>query len=239
MSSEQPPVPPQPDTETLADTNDAQEERGRIGYGRNERASSWMLGAVLIAIVLGIGAWQWFGASDDDDTTGPNSVDSPIIGAAAPDFTLQTFAGEDITLSDQRGRVVIINFWGSWCEPCNREMPAFQNFWESSPDDVVMIGVGSKQDTLERSQEFAERFSITYPIGRDDGGDRVTVGTIAQDYSITFYPMTFFVDPAGNISSLVVGEMDESDLESYVEKARGEGAVAPAAPLVMDHRRRT
>lgn len=226
-------------TETLADTDETQDERGRIGYGRNERTSSWMLGAVLILIVVGIGAYQWFGGEEEDNGSGARSVDSPIVGAQAPDFTLQTFSGEEITLGDQRGKVVILNFWGSWCEPCIREMPAFQAYWEASPDDVMMIGVGAKQDSVENSREFAERFDITYPIGRDDGGNRVTIGTIAQDYGITFYPMTFVIDANGVISSLVVGEMDESDLDSYVQKARDAAESASPKTLAIHHRRFT
>lgn len=223
---------------TLADTDEAQEDRGRIGYGRNERTSSWMLGAALILIVVGIGAFQWLGDREDDaDTGGPHSVDSPIVGAQAPDFTLQTFSGEEVTLSEQQGKVVVLNFWGSWCEPCIREMPAFQAYWEASPDDVMLIGVGAKQDSMENSREFAERFDITYPIGRDDGGTRVTVGTIARDYGITFYPMTFIIAPDGIISSLVIGEMDEDDLDAYVQKARDEGEARLHAPLAIIHRR--
>lgn len=235
MSTEQP-ESQLPDDVTLADTDESQEDRGRIGYGRNERTSSWMLGAVLILLVVAIGAYQWFGSNDGDDSNKVNEVDSPIVGAEAPDFTLQTFAGEDITLSEQRGNVVILNFWGSWCEPCIREMPAFQAYWESAPDDVVMIGVGAKQDSPEKSQEFAERFGVTYPIGRDDGGDRVTTGLIAQDYQISFYPMTYIIDPDGVISSLVVGEMDEEALDSYVQKARDGSSASAPAPMAIDRR---
>lgn len=225
--------------QTLADTDESPEERGRIGYGKNERTSSWMLGAALIAVVLSIGAWQWFGGGEDDnDPGGPRELETAAVGQPAPDFTLHTFAGEDVTLSEQRGKVVVLNFWGSWCEPCIREMPAFQRYWESSPDDVMMIGVGAKQDPVDRSREFAERFDITYPIGRDDGGERVTAGTIATDYTITFYPMTYVINPEGVVSSLVIGEMDEDDLDEYVQKARDEVSQgADSAPMAMYARR--
>lgn len=242
MSSDSPTPPvnePTPEP-TLADTEDSQEDRGRIGYGKNERKSSWMLGAALILIVLALGAYQWTrdGGDDSDNTNDSNSVDVPAVGKPAPDFTLQTFSGEDITLSEQQGKVVIVNFWGSWCEPCKKEMPAFQAFWESSPDDVVIIGVGGKQDTDERSRDFAESFDITYPIGRDSGGDKVATGSIATDYTVTFYPMTYVISPDGVISSLVIGEMDESDLESYVQKARDDAGTGTATPQAMDTRRR-
>lgn len=242
MTTEQPEIEPTDEntTESLADTDESQEDRGRIGYGRNERTSSWMLGLVLILLVVGIGAYQydWFGTGDDDnDDSSGQSLDTPLVGEEAPDFTLETFDGEDITLSDQRGKVVILNFWGSWCEPCIREMPAFQAFWESSPDDVMMIGVGAKQDSMENSREFAERFDITYPIGRDDGGTRVTTGLIAQDYSIMAYPMTFVISPDGVISSLVLGEMHEEDLEAYVEKAREDSEARSHQPIAINNRR--
>lgn len=224
--------------QTLADTDETQEERGRIGYGKNERTSSWMLGAALIAVVLAIGAWQWFGAGDGDDNGGPREVDSAAVGKPAPEFTLHTFSGEDVRLSDQRGKVVVLNFWGSWCEPCIREMPAFQRYWESAPDDVMMIGVGAKQDPVERSREFAERFDITYPIGRDDGGERVTSGTIATDYTITFYPMTYVINPEGVVSALVIGEMDEDDLDEYVKNARDEvSGTGVFSPMAMHTRK--
>lgn len=227
---------------TLADTDETQEERGRIGYGRNERTSSWLLGAALILLVLALGVYQWTRGGDDSDNnssdSGSTSVEVPAVGKTAPDFTLTTFSGEDITLSEQQGKVVIVNFWGSWCEPCKREMPAFQAFWESAPDDVMIIGVGGKQDSETNSREFAESFDITYPIGRDAGGDKVATGSIATDYTVTFYPMTYIISPNGVVSSLVIGEMDEEDLASYVQKARDDGNATPASPHAFDSRRR-
>lgn len=239
------PTPPVNDPKpepTLADTDDAQEDRGRIGYGKNERTSSWMLGAVLIVIVLALGVYQWTRGGDDntpeENDGGSQNVDVPAVGRPAPDFTLQTFAGEEISLSDQEGKVVILNFWGSWCEPCKKEMPAFQRYWESAPDDVVLIGVGGKQDSEDRSREFAESFGITYPIGRDSAGEKVASGKIATDYTVTFYPMTYVIGPDGVISSLVIGEMDEADLETYVQKARDDAATGTATPQAITTNRR-
>lgn len=238
------PTPPpdnQPQDETLADSDESQEDRGRIGYGKNERTSSWLLGAALILVVLVLGVYQWTRGGDDsssNDNGGSTSVDVPTVGKPAPDFTLSTFGGEEITLSEQQGKVVIVNFWGSWCEPCKREMPAFQAYWESAPDDVMMIGVGGKQDSEDRSRAFAESFDITYPIGRDSGGDRVASGSIATDYTVTFYPMTYLISPNGVISSLVIGEMDEDDLATYVQKARDDALAATPAAQVIDVRRR-
>lgn len=205
---------------TLADTDESQEERGRIGYGRYERRSSWILGAALVLIVAAIGLFQALGGDDENGTGGPSSLDIATIGQPAPDFSMQTFSGETFTLSEHRGEVVVMNFWGSWCEPCKREMPAFQGYWEGAPDDVMFVGVGSKRDPEDKAIAFAEEYGVTYPIGRDTEGGTVAAGQISKDYNISFYPMTYIIDPNGNISALVIGEMDEDDLDGYISQAR-------------------
>ena len=204
---------------SLADTDESQEERGRIGYGKYERRSSWILGAALVLIVATIGLFQALGG-DDEDGSRSSSLDTATIGQAAPDFSMQTFSGESFTLSEHRGEVVVMNFWGSWCEPCKREMPAFQGYWENAPDDVMFVGVGSKRDPEDKAVAFAEEYGVTYPIGRDTEGGTVAAGQISKDYNISFYPMTYIIDPEGNISALVIGEMDEDDLNGYIEQAR-------------------
>lgn len=206
---------------TLADTDESQDERGRIGYGKYERRSSWILGAALILIVVAIGLFQALGGEDEDNPTGgPSSLDIATIGQPAPDFAMETFSGETFTLSEHRGEVVVMNFWGSWCEPCKREMPAFQGYWESAADDVMFVGVGSKRDPEDKAIAFAEEYGVTYPIGRDTEGGTVAAGQISKDYNISFYPMTYIIDPDGNISALVIGEMDEEDLDGYINEAR-------------------
>jgi cytochrome c biogenesis protein CcmG, thiol:disulfide interchange protein DsbE len=205
---------------TLADTDESQDERGRIGYGRYERRSSWILGGVLVLIVLAIGLFQALGGDDGDTGSRSSSLDVGTIGEPAPDFSMETFDGEVFTLSEHRGQVVVMNFWGSWCEPCKREMPAFQSAWENSPDDVMFVGVGSKRDPEDKAIAFAEEYGVTYPIGRDTEGGTVAAGQISKDYNVSFYPMTYIIAPGGEISALVIGEMNEEDLESYIDQAR-------------------
>jgi peroxiredoxin len=205
---------------SLADTDESQDDRGRIGYGKNERRSSWMLGLALVLIVTAIGVYQMV-SSDDGNGSDAVAVGGPRIGQPAPDFTLQTHDGEPFTLSEHRGEVVVVNFWGSWCEPCREEMPALQSAWEERQDeDVVFVGVGSKRDSEENAVEFAEEYGVTYPIGRDTEGGTVAAGQISKDYQINWYPMTFFIDANGNISAIVITEMDSVDLDHYIEEAQ-------------------
>src|SRR5699024_6655772 len=128
---------------------------------------------------------------DGDDETSTEPEAHGKIGDAAPDFTMETFDGDTFQLSDHRGEVVIVNFWGSWCEPCKKEMPAFQQAWEESGDDVTFVGVGSKRDPENKAREFADEFGVTYPIGLDTEGGSRAAGKITKDYDIVAYPTTY------------------------------------------------
>lgn len=210
-----------PERPMLADDDEDQEERGRIGYGKDERRSSLLLGLLLVLVIAAIGVYSALGSDDGDGAS--TGQENALVGDPAPDFTLTTFGGETFQLSDHRGEVVIVNFWGSWCDPCREEMPAFQEASQSSGDDVIFVGVGSKRDPEDKAIEFAEEFGVTYPIGRDTEGGTRAAGQITKDYNVSFYPTTFIVDPEGNISSVVVGEMNTDDLETYIAKARNGG----------------
>ena len=207
---------------SLADDDDSQDERGRIGYGRYERKSSWMLGLSLVLVLAAIGIYTAIGSDDGDGDDG--NYGYARVGEDAPDFTLQTFEGEPFTLSDHRGEVVVVNFWGSWCEPCIREMPAFQEVYETSGDDVAFVGVGSEL-TEETSLgylaiEFAEDAGVTFPIGLDSEGGTRAAGQITKDFNIVVYPTTFVVDPDGKIAGVYPAEMHGEDLEKAIEDAR-------------------
>lgn len=201
----------------LADDDDAQDERGRIGYGRNERKSSWMLGLALVLVIAAIGIYSAVGGGDDDS---PSNNGISRVGDAAPDFEMTTFEGETFRLSEHRGEVVIVNFWGSWCDPCREEMPAFQQASETSGDDVTFVGVGSKRDPEDKALAFAKEFGVTYPIGRDTEGGTAAAGQITKDFGLAVYPTTYIVDPDGNISAIIMNGMDTDDLASYIQQAR-------------------
>jgi cytochrome c biogenesis protein CcmG/thiol:disulfide interchange protein DsbE len=112
---------------------------------------------------------------------------------AAPDFTLTTLQGETITLSDLRGKVVVINFWASWCGPCRVEAPVLERVWQQYKDrGVVLLGV-AYTDTESGARAFIAEFNQTYPNGLD-------LGTrISDQYHITGVPETFVVDQNGDV----------------------------------------
>jgi len=113
-------------------------------------------------------------------------------GKPAPDFTLTTFDGQTINTADLRGKVLVINFWASWCKPCEQEAADLEAAWRYYEDrgDVVFIGI-AWTDTEPNSLRYLTKFDITYPNGPD-------LGTrISQRYRTTGVPETYIVDQEG------------------------------------------
>ena len=128
----------------------------------------------------------------------------------APDFELETFDGGTLRLSELEGKVVVLNFWASWCPPCRWEMPFFETMWNEYRDrDVVFVGV-AMSDTLEDAQGFAEESGVTYPIGLDHTRE------IVRDYEVRSLPTTFFIDREGQIQRRLTSAANEALLKVFL-----------------------
>jgi cytochrome c biogenesis protein CcmG/thiol:disulfide interchange protein DsbE len=152
------------------------EAQNRPQWGR---IFAWIgLGLLLLILFLGLLRAQ----------EGPVAV-----GKRAPDFTLTSFDGQEYRLSDLRGKVVVLNFWASWCKPCEQEaadLEAAWRYYQGQGDGVVFLGV-AYTDTEKNALEYLEKFDITYPNGPD-------LGTrISQAYRITGVPETYIIDRDG------------------------------------------
>lgn len=129
---------------------------------------------------------------------------------AAPDFEVETFDGEPLRLSDLRGKVVVLNFWASWCPPCRWEMPFFETMWQEYRDrDVVFVGI-AMSDTLENVQAFAEEAGVTYPVALD------TTTEVARAYEVLSLPTTFFIGKDGNIERKLTSAANEGLLKVFL-----------------------
>lgn len=166
--------------------------RGRIGK---------ITAIVFVLAILGLLGWGLAKAQQGQVKSG-----------LAPDFTLTGFDGRAVTLSELRGKVVIVNFWASWCPPCREEAAYLEQTWRKYKDKgVVFLGV-DWVDTPANAQAYIKEFDITYPNGPD-------VGTkAAQDYRIQGVPETFYVDREGVLRGVQIGPLKAPDLDNKIEE---------------------
>ncbi len=132
---------------------------------------------------------------------------------AAPDFTVIDGEGNEVKLSDFIGKPVIVNFWATWCGPCQVEMPYFNTAWEEYGDRIEFMMVNLTdgfQDTVEGVKEFIEDAGYTFPVYYD------TEYSGAQAYGVHSIPMTIMVDPEGGLYYGLLGTLSEEKLQSAI-----------------------
>jgi len=123
----------------------------------------------------------------------------PVSQGGAPDFTLTTFDGQTYDLKDLRGQVVVVNFWASWCGPCEQEAAALENTWRAYRDKgVIFLGV-DWSDTEGDARAYLEKWDITYPNGPD------LRTRISQSFRIRGVPETYFIDRNGQLLPPKIG----------------------------------
>ena len=123
----------------------------------------------------------------------------------APDFTVTTFDGKQFHLADQKGKVVVINFWASWCAPCRDEAPTLEALWNQYKDkNVVFLGITFADDPKD-SQAFMSQYGVTYPAA-EDGRSDISKGL----YRIQGVPETFVIDKQGNIQRFFYSVSNDS-----------------------------
>jgi cytochrome c biogenesis protein CcmG/thiol:disulfide interchange protein DsbE len=130
----------------------------------------------------------------------------PAIGGPAPNFSLARLEGSgDLSLESLRGKVVVLNFWASWCEPCKAEAATLEQLWQTYRGrGVVFVGVDSN-DAASDARRFLAVHRITYPVVHDTNGL-----VAANSYGIANLPETFFVDRRGRlVSNHVLGPVSE------------------------------
>jgi peroxiredoxin len=138
----------------------------------------------------------------------PTAYTHPLIGQMAPNFELAALDGDTVRLSSLRGRVVFLNFWATWCEPCRREFPAFESFGAQQSDAVILtINQG---ETPEQVTAFLEEIGVAdVPVLLDSDFQ------VGDGYATDYFPVTFVIDPAGVVRDFHLGEITQGDLTAY------------------------
>ncbi|NJN81193.1 MAG: redoxin domain-containing protein [Caldilineaceae bacterium] len=161
-------------------------------------------GAVfVILLVLGTG-WIWVSRLPAEAQSVQRNAE-PAIGHPAPDFALETLNGENFSLAEHRGTPVVLNFWATWCGPCQRELPSLQAASERYAGQVVIVGV-DQSEPAETVQRYVDELALTFAIPMD------TDNEVAHRYNVVGMPTTFFIDADGIIRSTWTGEMNSVTL---------------------------
>ncbi|MGP4078054.1 thiol-disulfide oxidoreductase ResA [Halobacillus sp. K22] len=137
-------------------------------------------------------------------------------GDQAPDFTLKTLEGETVQLSDYRGQGVFLNFWATYCKPCEEEMPYIESQYQKFKDQgvkVLAVDVGENDVTVE---SFVERKDMTFPVLMDRGEQLIGA------YGIGPIPVTFLVDKNGKVVDRITAGMTESQVREYMKRIQPE-----------------
>jgi cytochrome c biogenesis protein CcmG/thiol:disulfide interchange protein DsbE len=141
-------------------------------------------------------------------SSGLGDIGSPLIGKSAPDFTLpmvKPAGSATIHLAAFKGKPIILNFWASWCSPCNDEAVFLQKSWPAlKAQGIVFIGIDGQEKTSD-ALKFLQKYAISYPNAQD-----TLTSEVASDYGVTGFPETLFIDRAG----IVVAKWD-SPLDAH------------------------
>ncbi|MCY4261910.1 MAG: TlpA disulfide reductase family protein [Candidatus Dadabacteria bacterium] len=165
---------------------------------------------ILTVIIIVLLAYTlWSGLSEKGNVQTP----SQLVGKPAPGFTLKSFDGEEVKLSDFQGKTLLVNFWASWCHPCREEAPAIERAYISLlGKQVEFIGINIMDDR-KSAEEYIKSFGGTF-VNIYDPENRIHLA-----YGVGGVPETFFVNPEGVITGKHRGPLTEEMIMGYIEEA--------------------
>jgi thiol-disulfide isomerase/thioredoxin len=161
-----------------------------------------------------------------DAEQAPSDSEQPhMLGKVAPAFTLTDLDGKKVSLSDFKGRPVLVNFWATWCGPCKVEMPWFEEFHKQyAAQGFEILGltddVDAGKDTITK---VAHKIGVSYPILLTDGKVQTAYG------GLDVLPMSFYVDRNGVVVEETAGLGGKDEIEAHIKKTIASGAVSGAA----------
>ena len=153
-------------------------------------------------------------APEETAVPGETAAETEAQGSEAPDFTVYDLEGNAHKLSDFRGKPVLLNFWASWCGPCQMEMPDFQKFYESHGDKVNFVIVNltdGQQETVESASAFIEEKGYTFPVYYDTDIDAATKSGVSA------VPVSYFIDAEGYFVAWAQGALTADMLQQGMD----------------------
>lgn len=146
-----------------------------------------------------------------DNDSSENSTETKVM---AMDFTVYDVDGNAVSLSDFRGKPVVVNFWASWCGPCKSEMPEFETMYQEYSENIHFLMVNMTDgysETLDKATKFIEENGYTFPVYFDTDSDAATT------YSVYSIPATYFIDEEGYMIANARGALDMETLQKGID----------------------
>lgn len=175
---------------------------------------------IIIVVIVGLLGYAVYDFTSSRSSATDNSVETEVgegeniglqKGQIAPNFELETLDGETVSLADQRGEKVIVNFWASWCGPCRAEMPDMQKFHEEYDATILAVNMLSTEPGEEQVQNFLDEFGVTFTALLDD--DRVS-----SLYNISGLPTSYFINSKGEVHNIAVGPINYEMMEQVFDE---------------------
>ncbi|MGE7621628.1 thiol-disulfide oxidoreductase ResA [Viridibacillus sp. NPDC096237] len=131
------------------------------------------------------------------------------VGAEAPDFSLVDLDGQTHRLSDYKGKGVMLNFWGTWCKPCKKEMPAINDQYKAFKDQGIEVISINQAQTVFEVENFISDFNLEFPVVIDK------TKSVTRAYNVDKLPASVFIDPKGKVVRVYEGEMTSEMLAEF------------------------
>lgn len=174
-----------------------------------KKKRSIMRGTILAILAIAIGYTIYAAVTKD-------KIEIIAAGAAAPDFEVVDLNGEKHRLKDYKDQGVLLNFWGTWCAPCEREFPAMERQYASFKEQgVQIIAVNFAQSKFE-VEKYVANMGMTFPVAIDK------TKSVFTAYNIGPLPTSIFIKPDGTIDRIITGEMSEQEIVQYLEAIKPE-----------------
>ena len=181
-----------------------------------------ILAGFFLALMLGAyGLYNWLGQSVQPDVAVPlksmyasEKKDSWVSRIPASDFTVYDADNNPVNLFDFVGKPIVLNFWASWCGPCQREMPHFETLHQEMGEEVrfIMVNMTGGRETLNSAKNFLKKTGYTFPVFFDLDLDA------AYTYGAYSLPMTVFIDADGNVRDVFAGAIAEATLREKIDE---------------------
>lgn len=172
----------------------------------------------MLALVVVVGAaWTWFNRLPEVNASDAAHTVAPHTNFIAPAFTLQSITGEMYDLNALKGKVLLVNFWATWCPPCRAEMPAIDTAYRANKDAGFVVLAVDQQEDPRVVKAFGEKYNLTFPLLLDRDG------SVNVLYSVSALPTSYFVDRQGVIRDMMIGgsmssEFIEGKIKTLLEE---------------------